>query len=73
MARGSVIKRCRICRKEGKTGLRKCRHSESTYVIAYRVGRKQKWETIGPNKKEAERILAQRVSEINNGTYLSGF
>ena len=69
MARGSVIRRCRACRKEGKSGYKRCNHKEITYVISYRVGRKQKWETIGPNKKEAEKVLAQRVSEVNNGTF----
>jgi integrase len=33
------------------------------------VGRKQRWETIGSNKKEAERILGQRVAEISQGLY----
>jgi len=69
MARGSVIRRCRICRQQGKGGYNKCSHKEALYIVAYRVGRKQKWQTIGPNRKEAEKILAQRISEINNGTF----
>jgi len=69
MARGSIVKRCRICRKEGKSGYDKCKHRESVYSILYRVGNKQKWETVGSNKKNAEKILAQRISHINNGIY----
>src|SRR3989338_8545920 len=69
MARGSIYKRCRICRREGKNGCAPCAHKEANYVIAYRVGKKQKRITIGSNRKEAEKILTQKLSEINHGTY----
>ena len=69
MARGSILKRCKLCRREGQDGFGKCGHREAEYVIAYRVGKKQKRETIGSNKKEAEKILTRRLSEINHGTY----
>jgi len=70
MARGSVVRRCRVCRQEGKTGYAKCSHKQAAvYSISYRVGGKQKWQTIGSNKKDAERLLVQRISEINNGTH----
>jgi hypothetical protein len=29
----------------------------------------QRWETIGPNKKEAETVLAQRTYEVRSGKY----
>lgn len=57
--RGSITKRCRIV--EGR--------KQSVYHIRYRIGPKQCSRSIGPNKKEAERILAETVSGINNGTY----
>jgi len=60
MARGSIIKRLY---KEPKNGI------SHTYVIVYYVGKKQKWETVGPNKKDAERLLSQRLSEIAQGTF----
>lgn len=58
MARGSVI------RRPWKDGRR------SSYAIKYRdASGRQRMETIGTNKKEAERVLADRLSEINGGTY----
>ena len=41
------------------------------YYTVYTVGKKQKWEKVSePNtKKNAERLLAQRVTEINQGEY----
>lgn len=69
MASGCVIKRCKVCRREGKTGLESCNHREARYVVIYRVGNKQKWETIGSVKKDAEKRLAQIIYEVNNGTY----
>jgi len=69
MARGSIYKRCEICRKDGIKGFTNCSHKKANYVICYWVGHKQKWETIGPNKKDAEHILGKRVAEISQGTY----
>lgn len=69
MARGSVIKRCKICRREGKSGFGRCTHKEAEYIVVYRINNKQKWETVSTNKKDAERKLAEIVSSINNGTY----
>ncbi len=69
MARGSIYKRCEVCRKEGIKGFTNCSHKEANYIISYWVGHKQKWETIGPNKKEAERILGLRVAAVTQGTY----
>lgn len=70
MARGSIIKRCPVCRKKsGRTPDHVCSPQESAYYIVYRLNRKQKWEFGGYTKKDAERLLSQRVSEINNGAY----
>ncbi len=56
--RGTVIKRTW---KDGK---------RVTYAIKYVLpdGR-QKLEKVGPNKKEAERVLAERINAIQGGTY----
>ena len=69
MARGSVVKRCPICRKDGIKEPHTCNHREAVYHITYRLGKKQKWKSIGTNKKEAERRLAEIVSQINQGAY----
>ena len=58
MARGSVLKRCPVCRKEGKSGWDHCSHKEAVYVVAYREGYKQKRETY-PTRKQADRRLAE--------------
>lgn len=57
--RGSIDKRFR------KIGGKKV----PVYHIRYRVGGKQCSKSIGPNKKEAERVLSEIVAQINNGTY----
>ena len=69
MARGSVTKRCAMCRRLGQKQSLPCNHDERVYGIFYRVGTKQIFKTVGPNKKEAEAVLAKTVSEINNGTF----
>jgi integrase len=58
MARGSIHLRT------WKDGKRK------SYVVRYRdASGKAHHETVGPSKKEAERVLAERMSEINRGVY----
>src|SRR5215216_5352110 len=44
------------------------------HAIVYYVGGKQKWETIGPSRREAERALTARKREVDTGTWreLSG-
>jgi len=37
------------------------------YHIVYRVGGRQKWETAGTRKKDAERLLEQRMGAISDG------
>lgn len=66
MALGSIIKRCPICGNRTK-GV--CPHKEARYAIVYTVGRRQKWETVGPNKHVAERLLAERLAELYSGSY----
>src|ERR687892_1243010 len=39
------------------------------YAIVYYVGRKQKWETVGPSRREAERALTARKREVDTGTW----
>lgn len=69
MARGSIVKRCAVCRREGRSQFEPCNHPERVYAISYRVGCKPIFRTIGPNKKEAEAVLAKTMSEVNNGTF----
>ena len=69
MASGSIQKRCKICRREGLSGRTKCTHREAVYFVCYRVGKRQKSEKIGVNKKDAEKRLIEVLSSINNGTY----
>src|SRR5437667_6572424 len=39
------------------------------YAIVYYVSGKQKWETIGPSRREAERALTARKREVDTGTW----
>ena len=39
------------------------------FAIVYYVGGKQKWETIGPSRREAERALTARKREVDTGTW----
>jgi integrase len=39
------------------------------YAIVYYVGGRQKWETIGPSRREAERALTARKLEVDTGTW----
>ncbi len=57
--RGSIIKRCRVV--DGR--------KQTIYHIRYRIGTKQYSLSIGANKKEAERVLSERVSQIHSGTF----
>lgn len=55
--RGTVVKR-------------RTKKGEIRYAIKYYLPNgRQRWETIGPNKKEAERELAARLSALSAGTY----
>jgi len=39
------------------------------YIRYYAPDGRQRWETVGPNKKEAETVLAQRLYEVRSGKY----
>ena len=39
------------------------------YAIVYYVGGKQRWETIGPSRHEAERALTAGEREVDTGTW----
>ena len=39
------------------------------YAIVYYVDGKQKWETIGPSRREAERALTARKREVDTGSW----
>jgi len=66
VARGSIVKRCPIC---GNRTQQPCTHKEAQYAIVYLIGKKQKWETVGRNRHDAERRLSEVLSEIHSGTY----
>lgn len=44
------------------------KRSGSWYAV-YRDGSKQKWEKVGTSKHTAEKVLAQRLDQINSGDY----
>ncbi len=66
MAQGSIIWRCRIC---GNRSRGSCNHPKAAYSIVYWVGKRQKWEAVGRNKKDAERRLVEVLSRLHDGTY----
>jgi len=39
------------------------------YAIVYYVDGKQRWETIGPSRREAERALTARKREVDIGAW----
>jgi len=45
------------------------KRSSGNYAIVYYVGGKQKWETIGPRRREAERALTARKREVDTGAW----
>jgi integrase len=45
------------------------KRSSGNYAIVYYVGGKQKWETIGPSRREAERALTARKREVDTGAW----
>jgi integrase len=45
------------------------KRSSGNYAIVYYVGGKQKWETMGPSRREAERALTARKREVDTGTW----
>ncbi len=60
----ALIKRCKVCRKQG-TLVKDCDHKEAVWVVHYRVNGRQVVKTVGPNKRDAERYLIKVKSEIN--------
>jgi hypothetical protein len=45
------------------------KRQSGNYAIVYYVDGKQKWETIGPSRREAERALTARKREVDTGTW----
>jgi integrase len=41
----------------------------TTYYVVLPVGTKRKWLKVGPNKKEAERVLALEMVRLHSGPY----
>ncbi len=67
MARGTIAWRCWICKKT--TTKETCHHRGAKYYIAYFLGKQQRWEPVGRNKKEAERRLTGIMDELQQGTF----
>jgi integrase len=81
MARGSIVWRCGTCGNLSKP----CEHPGGKYAITYPIQRwdpavgkivkGQKWETVPlgksgrPNKKQAETLLAKRLTTVHDGSY----
>ena len=40
-----------------------------TYFAVIPVNGKRKWIRGGPTKKDAQRVLSENLSEVNNGTF----
>lgn len=66
MAQGAIVWRCRRCGNKSH-GTCQCRFAK--YYIVYLFGQKQKWEAVSRSKREAENRLAERMGEIQGGTY----
>jgi integrase len=45
------------------------RRPSGNYAIVYYVAGKQKWETIGPSRREAERALTARKRQVDTGAW----
>ena len=45
------------------------KRKSGNYAIVYYVDGKQKWETIGPSRREAERALTARKREVDTGAW----
>jgi hypothetical protein len=45
------------------------RRGDNWCIRYYGPEGRQRWETIGPNKKEAETVLHQRLYEVRSGHY----
>lgn len=45
------------------------KRSSGNYAIVYYVDGKQRWETIGPSRRDAERALTARKREVDTGTW----
>lgn len=45
------------------------KRASGNYAIVYYVDGKQKWETIGPSRREAERALTARKREVDTGAW----
>lgn len=45
------------------------KRSSGNYAIVYYIAGKQRWETIGPNRREAERALTARKREVDTGAW----
>ncbi len=45
------------------------RKRKKIYYAIYPLRGKRKWEAVGPSKREAERVLAERMDAVNKGTH----
>ncbi len=66
MARGTIVWRCRKC---GNKSEGTCQHPRAGYSIVYRFGERQKWKSVGRNKKVAEARLVEIMGKIHDGSF----
>jgi integrase len=67
--RGEAISKEYRQRKEGETVRGSIQKKGLTYYVVLPMGEKRKWLKVGPNKKEAERVLVQEVARLHGGQY----
>lgn len=67
---GKIISRCEECRDSGTSGFPPCSHKGNRkYIVDYRIDGKRYRETVGFNKSNAERRLAEIISQVHDGTF----
>ncbi len=76
MARGSIVKRCPVCRGKKKMEDHRCDPRKVSYSIIYWEDKKQKWLRAGTTLAAAEDLLKHKIievekkrREIESGTY----
>ena len=57
------------CRRSGNSLMGVVQRGSNWAIRYYGPDGRQRWETIGPNKKEAETVLAQRIYEVRSGKF----
>lgn len=66
-----ILKRCPICKREGKRysgkSLPHCTHKEALYAVKLRINGRQVLKTVGPRKEDAKNYEAELINKIRTG------